>query len=139
DVVLITIDTLAANHMSLYGYERDTTPRLDALAQQATTFDRFYANSNFTTPSTASFLYGVRSWAHRAWNIGSPPVDDVYGHNLLQAFHDAGYEVLTVDTNPCAAPAQNRLMPWVDHARSLQIRTAFLWTYWPDRWLPSFD
>ncbi len=139
DVVLITIDTLAANHMSLYGYERQTTPRLDAFATGATVFDRFYANSNFTTPTTVAFTYGVRSWTHRAWNVGSRPVDAIYGRNLLQAFHDAGYQVLTVDTNPCAAPAQNRMLPWVDEMRTLAIRTSFLWTYWPDRWLPSFD
>jgi arylsulfatase A-like enzyme len=139
DVVLITIDTLAAGHMSLYGYGLETTPRLDAFARGATVFEHFYANSNFTSPSSASFLYGVRSWSHRAWNVGSQPVDAVYGRNLLQAFHDAGYQVLSVDTNPCAAPGQNRVLPWVDDLRGLQVRTAFLWSFWPDRWLPSFD
>src|SRR5581483_9295912 len=62
DVVLVTIDTFAANHTSLYGYQRETTPRLTQFARGATVFDRFYANSNFTSPTTASFLYGVRAW-----------------------------------------------------------------------------
>ena len=139
DVVLITIDTFAANHTSLYGYGRKTTPRLDQFAQGATVFDRFYANSNFTSPTTASFMYGVRAWTHRAWNIGSPPVDAVYGRNLLRAFHDAGYRVMTVETNACAAPAQNRLLPWIDEAKTQQVKTAFLWHWWPGRWLPSFS
>ena len=32
DIVLITIDTLRADHLSCYGYPRNTTPTLDALA-----------------------------------------------------------------------------------------------------------
>jgi hypothetical protein len=48
-IVLLTIDALSAQHMSLYGAQRQTTPLLDAFAKQASVFERAYANSNFTT------------------------------------------------------------------------------------------
>jgi len=66
NIVLITIDALAANHLSLYGYPRTTSPNLERLAGEADTFDRYYANSNFTTPTVNSFINGVRPWTHRA-------------------------------------------------------------------------
>ncbi|MGH8256419.1 MAG: sulfatase-like hydrolase/transferase, partial [Steroidobacteraceae bacterium] len=64
-IVLLTIDALSAEHMSLYGAARPTTPKLAAFAAAATTFDRTYANGNFTTPGIASILTGTRPWTHR--------------------------------------------------------------------------
>ena len=43
NLIVITVDTLRADHMSLYGYGRQTTPKIDAFARTATTFDRAIA------------------------------------------------------------------------------------------------
>ena len=59
NVILISIDTLRADHMSLYGYERPTTPRIDAFAAGARVFDRAYATSPLTSPSVVSMLTGL--------------------------------------------------------------------------------
>src|SRR6185437_395897 len=69
NILLLTIDALSAQHMSLYGAARPTTPNLAAFAQQATTFDRAYADGNFTTPGIASILTGTRPWTHRALQL----------------------------------------------------------------------
>jgi glucan phosphoethanolaminetransferase (alkaline phosphatase superfamily) len=45
NVLLLAIDTLGADHMSLYGYAKETTPRLDAFAADATTFRHAYSPS----------------------------------------------------------------------------------------------
>ena len=114
DVVLVTIDTFAAGHSSLYGYQRDTTPALAALATQATVFDRFYANANFTTSAVASFLLGTRPWTHRVFLAPGSPTPRDASTSLLAQFHQAGYRTLAVATNPWASPPKHLAMPYLD-------------------------
>jgi arylsulfatase A-like enzyme len=45
NVVLITIDTLRSDHLSCYGYERETTPAIDRIAAAGTVFEQAYAAS----------------------------------------------------------------------------------------------
>jgi arylsulfatase A-like enzyme len=58
NILLIVIDTLRADHVSAYGYERQTTPNIDKLAKSGVLFSSAYAQSNWTLPSFASFLTG---------------------------------------------------------------------------------
>jgi arylsulfatase A-like enzyme len=58
NIVLITMDTVRADHTSLYGYERDTTPNLRELARGATLYTRAMAASDFTLPTHASMFTG---------------------------------------------------------------------------------
>ena len=58
DVVVITIDALRADHVGAYGYERPTTPNIDALARTGTRFERAYAQAPHTSFSVASMLTG---------------------------------------------------------------------------------
>src|SRR5947207_14797178 len=53
NVVLITIDTLRADHVGAYGSTRAQTPALDALARDGVVFDRAYAAAPITLPSHA--------------------------------------------------------------------------------------
>src|SRR5690348_12223485 len=58
-VVLITIDTLRADRLGVYGYgERPTSPNLDAWAQGAVVFDRATAAAPWTLPSLGALLTG---------------------------------------------------------------------------------
>ena len=63
-VILITIDALRASNLSAYGYSRPTTPAMDALAREGILFERYYANSNWTRPSTASLMTGLLPSEH---------------------------------------------------------------------------
>lgn len=58
NIVLITIDTLRADHLGCYGYFRDTSPNLDALAKESVVFDQAFAVMATTLPSHASMLTG---------------------------------------------------------------------------------
>src|SRR5947208_5051882 len=58
NVVLITIDTLRADHVGAYGWTRARTPTLDALAREGVVFDRAYAAAPITLASHASILTG---------------------------------------------------------------------------------
>jgi hypothetical protein len=63
-VVLVSIDTLSARHMSVHGYARETTPELEAFAADAVVFERCIANAPWTLPSYLSVLTGLYPRAH---------------------------------------------------------------------------
>ncbi len=63
-VILISIDTLRADHLGCYGYERPTTPALDRLAAEGVRFARATAPSPWTIPSHASMLTGLLPPGH---------------------------------------------------------------------------
>jgi arylsulfatase A-like enzyme len=56
NLIVISVDTLRADHMSLYGYPRPTTPAIDAFAQTAVTFDHARAPWPKTVPSMVSMF-----------------------------------------------------------------------------------
>ncbi|UCE86438.1 MAG: sulfatase, partial [Deltaproteobacteria bacterium] len=70
NVVLVTIDTLRADHCGTYGYERPTTPRLDALAARGAVFDAAYAVSATTLPSAATILTSLPPNEHGVMKNG---------------------------------------------------------------------
>jgi arylsulfatase A-like enzyme len=63
-IVFVSIDTLAARHLSLHGYPRATTPVLEALAEHAVVFEHCVANAPWTLPSYLSVLTGLYPRSH---------------------------------------------------------------------------
>ena len=66
NVVLIVMDTTRADHLSVYGYERDTTPRLRELAADAMVYTRALAASDHTLSSHSSLFTGLYPSSHGA-------------------------------------------------------------------------
>ena len=64
DILLITIDTLRADHLGSYGYERGTTPGIDRWFQDGAVFERAYATEASTAPSVISILSGLIPQEH---------------------------------------------------------------------------
>ncbi|MBM4376860.1 MAG: sulfatase-like hydrolase/transferase [Deltaproteobacteria bacterium] len=58
DVLLVTIDALRADHVGAYGYDRKTTPRLDALARDGAVFEAAYTATPHTSYAIASLMTG---------------------------------------------------------------------------------
>jgi arylsulfatase A-like enzyme len=58
NVILIVLDTVAASHMSLHGYNRPTTPRLQSLGARGVVFERAFSPTSWTLPSHASLFTG---------------------------------------------------------------------------------
>jgi len=58
NVILITLDTVRSMSLSLYGYERPTSPALERLAGMGVCFERAFATAPWTTPSHASMFTG---------------------------------------------------------------------------------
>ncbi len=73
NVVLLVLDTVRADHLSLYGYERDTSPFLRELARTATVYERAVATSNSTLTTHASMFTGMYGSWHGAYF--APPGD----------------------------------------------------------------
>jgi len=90
DVVLVIVDTLRADHMSAYGYERETTPRIDAWFADGRRFERMYATTSFTPSSVASALTG-RYPQHHGVRTMLQPIDEGI-RTLPGALQEAGYE-----------------------------------------------
>ena len=65
NVVLVSIDTVRADHVGAYGYDRDTTPALDALAKDSALFANTYASSPWTLPSHAALLTSLNVLRHK--------------------------------------------------------------------------
>jgi arylsulfatase A-like enzyme len=70
--VLVSIDTLRADHLGAYGYRRSTSPTLDALAAESILFERAYSQAPATAPSHMTLLTGVLPSVHRviSWHSG---------------------------------------------------------------------
>jgi len=74
NVILISLDVLRADHMSLYGYNLNTTPNMNKLAKKSLVFNQMYANGYFTLPNHMSLMTGVYPLTHK---INWPGQDDV--------------------------------------------------------------
>lgn len=71
NVLVISIDTLRADHLSCYGYERPTSPHLDALVAKGVLFERAYSTSPWTLPSYGSLFTALLPTEHRAGVVTS--------------------------------------------------------------------
>jgi len=65
NIMLVIWDTTRADHLSAYGYDRDTTPRLTEIAQSSTVFEQAVPGSYWTTGSVASLMSGMSVHNHR--------------------------------------------------------------------------
>ncbi len=70
NVVVITLDTLRADHLHCYGYPNVETPNLDALAKRGVLFEKAVAQAPLTPPSHASIFTGEYPTVHHVRNTG---------------------------------------------------------------------
>jgi arylsulfatase A-like enzyme len=74
-VLLITLDTTRADHLSVYGHRRHTSPRIDALATEATLYLNARSTSSWTLPAHASMFTGKFPTSHGARYDPEGPLD----------------------------------------------------------------
>jgi len=90
-VLLITIDTLRADHLGCYGYGRVRTPAIDALAAQGTRFENTLAQVPITLPSHTVILTGTYPMYNGERDFTSPSLPTSVGL-LAEAFERHGYD-----------------------------------------------
>jgi arylsulfatase A-like enzyme len=86
NVVIVVFDAFSARNISMYGYQRETTPNLARLAERAIVYHNHHAGGNYTTPGTTSLLTGTLPWTHRAFQHGSPVDEAFVRQNIFTAF-----------------------------------------------------
>jgi arylsulfatase A-like enzyme/Flp pilus assembly protein TadD len=90
-VVLVSIDTLRADRLAVYGYSAGRTPALTAFARDAVVFDRAYAHAPQTLPAHASIFTGHLPFEHKVRdNLGFTLGDGAT--TLAALFRGAGYK-----------------------------------------------
>ncbi|WP_437298174.1 sulfatase-like hydrolase/transferase [Sorangium sp. So ce426] len=97
DVLLVTLDTVRADHTSAYGYGRDTSPRLAELAARGVLFERAYAASSETQRAISPLVTGRRlnraARDRREWPTLLPEND-----TLAERMKRAGYLTAAVSS-----------------------------------------
>lgn len=102
NVLIIAVDTLRADRMSLYGYERPTTPRLEEFATTALTFDRAITPCSWTRTAFASYFTGLHPGAHGTENRHSQFAE--HHDTLAERFRDRGWTTVSFYANGNIAP-----------------------------------
>ncbi len=101
NVIFYVIDGGGADHMSVYGYNRRTTPNLERLAAEGAVFEYAYSNSHWTKPSTASFMTSLQHSVLGGYKNDSDPVPE-QAVTMAQHLHRAGYQTAVFVANPYA-------------------------------------
>jgi arylsulfatase A-like enzyme len=102
NVLMVTLDTTRADHLTDWGYERKTTPQLSELSKEALRFENAISAADLTLPSHASLFTGLYPPAHRA----TPGPNSGHGPPLAQEFvtlaellGDAGFTTYGIIAN----------------------------------------
>ena len=145
--LLIIVDTLPAGHSSAYGYSRQTTPSLEALAKEGVRFEHAISASPWTLPALASILTGTLPSRHQAgihldpWTMDDRRLATMSENivNLAEVFRQKGYATAGFFENPFAHPGYglNRGFDVYDYAPgdNLTIRRADMVSATASRWL----
>ena len=103
NVIFYVIDGGGADLMSLYEYERSTTPFLEELAQEGVLFTRAHSNATWTQPSTVSFMtslqHSVLGGLRRGIHSTKVPAAAV---TMAEHFRRAGFLTASLTSNPNA-------------------------------------
>ena len=156
-ILLITIDTLRADHLGCYGYGRATSPEIDRLAAMGTRFERAYCTMPLTDPSHASLLTGDYPRTHGVLRNGAPIVDPAQVSHLPEwlarrGFVTAaitsrahlqpvnlgvrGFDYYSVPAAENAIPAARTLQRAFDWLEANGNRRYFLWVHFFDPHFP---
>jgi len=93
NLILISFDTLRADHLSTYGYRRQTSPNIDRLAMDGLLFEQAFSQSPKTATSHMTIMTGMYPPAHGVKNLDQPRVKSLPEGipTLAEILHQAGY------------------------------------------------
>lgn len=152
NVLLVSIDALRPDHLSCYGYQRNTSLNIDILAKEGVRFENTYIQGTWTLPSTISILTSTYPYQHRVESFGDS-INPSFT-TLPQILRDHGYQAAffgqsifkTIgalnnafdifdadDVNVDARLPAKKAVEWIRANRS---RPFFLWIHFMDTHLP---
>ena len=110
NVIIVVVDTLRADHMSLYGYQRPTTPFIDTLANEAIVFDRARSQAACTFPSVNSLLssrYAFDFYIQGENQMGIPAEYPT----IAEILRSGGYHTIAVSASPIVRATPSKENP----------------------------
>lgn len=122
NVLLLTVDTLRADRLGVYGYYKNLTPNMDQIAKEGVLFERAISQSPWTRPSFGSLLTSLYASQHKAFIVNDPAKggfssnwgeflydgelqDDVL--TMAEIFLERGYTTIALQTNWQASDFHN--------------------------------
>jgi arylsulfatase len=113
-VFVFLVDTLRADHLGCYGYDRPTSPEIDAFAEDAFVFHDAYSASPWTLPSVASLFTGLPPQLHGVRGRGGylPPRATTWAERLSES----GYHTAAWFTNAYLQPRYGLEQGFADYA-----------------------
>ncbi|MBS1853399.1 MAG: sulfatase-like hydrolase/transferase [Acidobacteria bacterium] len=118
DIYLITIDTLRADHLHSYGYDKVETPALDALASQSVRFTHAFTPSPITNTSHTTILTGLLPSHHGVTDFAVPLASShATGAELLKGkgYHTAAFIGAVILDSKSLAPGLDRGFDFYDN------------------------
>ena len=98
NIVLISVDSLRADHLGCYGYDRPTSPRLDQLAAEGALCERVFCSGLPTQPSHTTLYTGQHPITHGIVAHGGKARLPKHAPFLPELFLESGYTTCAVDT-----------------------------------------
>jgi len=118
NVLFVVMDTVRKSHCSVYGYDRPTTPSLEAFAEEATVFEEAVAPAPWTLPVHASLFTGLYPTQHGATQE-NPYLDDAT--TLAESLSAAGYASSCYSSNAWITPYTNLTDGFDDQDNFFQV------------------
>lgn len=112
NVVQIVWDTVRGDHMSLFGYERDTTPFLDGYSNSGYVFSRYYSDCNWTNPSVATMFTSLTPQTHKMYTAGIRFPS--FWTTTAEMLAGDGYRTALLTTNPMLVEKDRNLDQGMD-------------------------
>lgn len=102
NILLLLVDALRADHLGCYGYDRDTSPNLDELAEEGLFFENAYTQAPVTKASTASLVTSLYPSSHRVRGITDALPEDT--PVLMEEMRKLGYRTALLSANAFLSP-----------------------------------
>lgn len=110
DVFIYLIDALRADHLGCYGYQRETSPAIDAFAAEATQFEDAHTPTTWTRPAVATILSGLYASVHGAMHYSDGLAD--WPVLLPEILRELGYSRRAYVTNANVTAAMGFDQGW---------------------------
>jgi arylsulfatase A-like enzyme len=114
NLILVSIDTLRADHLGCYAYSRETSPNLDRLAREGVLFEHAYASAPWTLPSHTSLFTGLYASEHGV--VARQKAVDERHELLPEALGTLGYRsAAVVSAVPFLRRSYGFAQGWIDY------------------------
>ncbi len=121
NILVVSIDTLRADHLGCYGYDRPTSPAIDEFAARAAVFEDAHSSASWTLPSFASLYTSLYSTTHGCWKVDSRLESE--HDTLAEHLRDAGWDTCLIVPHMFLS-GQYGLQQGFTHVDDSLVRTA---------------